>query len=183
MRRTPRSEPPFDPRWLDLLAERCSELRGGGSRFEDFFIEQRLELSAVATSGELRFEECRLEGAAARWRSPSKLVLHSRAGLSASSFSNLLARHADRVALPAGRTLPTPEMDPPRGWIDWARSVASRLLRPSYGISIDGRPWCVPAAGCPCRLPPLYESNGREITHRRCWRCGDIQGSAVGSAS
>ncbi len=127
MRRAPRSEPPFDPRWLDLLAERCSDLRGGGSRFEDFYLEQRLELRAVTTSSGLRFEECRLEGAAARWRSPSKLVLHSRTGLSTTAFSELLARQADRVALPSGRTVPTPEMDPPRGWIDWARSVASRL--------------------------------------------------------
>ena len=78
MRRAPRSEPPFDPRWLDLLAEQCSDLRGGGSRFEDFYIEQRLELRAVAKTGDLRFEECRLEGAAAGWR--QRLRRQSRQG-------------------------------------------------------------------------------------------------------
>ena len=127
MRQAPRCEPPFDPRWLDLLVERCHDLRGGGSRFEDFYLEQRLELRAVMTSGELHFEECRLEGAAARWRSPSRSVLHARTGLSTTAFSELLARHADRVAMPSGRTVPTPEMDPPRGWIDWARSVTLRI--------------------------------------------------------
>ena len=127
MRRVPRSEPPFDPRWLDLLAERCTDLRGGGSRFEDFYLEQRLELRAVMASGEFHVEECRLEGAAARWRSPSRVILHARTGLSTTAFSELLARHADRVALPSGRTLPTSEMDPPRGWTDWARSLSSRL--------------------------------------------------------
>ena len=133
MREAPRPEPPLDPRWLQLLSERCSDLRGGGARFEDLFIEQRLELRAVFSGGEIQIEECRLEGAAARWRSPSRVVLHARTGLSAAAIGDLLARHADRVALPQVRPVPAAEMDPPRGWLDWAREIASRLS-PAPGV-------------------------------------------------
>ncbi len=37
----------WTPSWLDQLAERCNDLRGGGARFEDLYLEQRLELKAV----------------------------------------------------------------------------------------------------------------------------------------
>jgi len=133
MRDAPRLEPPLDPRWLQLLSERFSDLRGGGARFEDLFIEQRLELRAVFSGGELQIEECRLEGAAARWRSPTRVVLHASTGLSARAIGDLLARHADRVALPQVRPVPAAEMDPPRGWLDWACEIASRLS-PAPGV-------------------------------------------------
>jgi len=127
MREAPRPIPPIDPRWLELLCQRCTDLRGGGARFEDLFLEQRLELRAVASGNELHVEEIRLEGAAARWQSPSRVVLHARTGLSARAIGELLDRHADRVALPPTRPALVPEMDPPRGWLEWAREVASRL--------------------------------------------------------
>ncbi|MEJ2188739.1 MAG: metallopeptidase TldD-related protein [Acidobacteriota bacterium] len=122
-----RPDPPLDPRWLKSLAERCADLRGGGARFEDLYLEQRLETRLVATNGEWQVEECRTDGASARWRSPSRVVLHARTGLSAAGLAELLGRHADRVALPPVRALPAAEMDPPRGWRDWAREVAARL--------------------------------------------------------
>jgi len=127
MPEAPRPDPPVDPRWLNLLAERCASLHGGGARFEDLYLEQRLELRVVTADGEKRFEECRLEGAAARWRSPSRTVLHARTGLSTAALNELLARHADRVALPPAKPVPTAEIDPPRGWTNWACEVASRL--------------------------------------------------------
>jgi hypothetical protein len=127
MRQEPRPETPLDARWLQLLSERCADLRGGGARFEDLYLEQRLEVRAVASGGELLVESCRLEGAAARWRSPSRSVLHARTGLSASALGELLGRQADRVALPPSRPLPAAEIDPPRRWLEWAREVASRL--------------------------------------------------------
>jgi hypothetical protein len=127
MRRTPRSEIPLDPRWLQLLSERCAELRGGGARFEDLYLEQRLEMRAVGSPGGLQLEACRLDGVAARWRSPSRTVLHARSGLSVASIAELLGRHADRVALPPAKPLPAAEMDPPRRWSDWAREIISRL--------------------------------------------------------
>jgi hypothetical protein len=127
MRQVPRPETPLDPRWLQLLSERCAELRGGGARFEDLYLEQRLEVRVVATGNDLQVESCRLEGAAARWRSPSRVILHARTGLSTSAVAELLGRQADRVSLPRSRPLPTAEMDPPRPWLDWAREVACRL--------------------------------------------------------
>ncbi len=127
MLQTPRPETPLDPKWLQLLSERCADLRGGGARFEDLYLEQRLEVRAVASGGELQMEFCRLEGAAARWRSPSRTVLHARTGLSPSAIGELLGRQADRVALPPARPLPAPEIDPPRQWLEWAREVACRL--------------------------------------------------------
>ncbi len=127
MLEAPRPDPPLDPRWLRSLAERCADLRGGGARFEDLYLEQRLESRVRATNGELQVEECRTDGAAARWRSPSRVVLHARTGLSTAGLAELLGRHADRVALPPARALPASELDPPRGWRDWAREVAARL--------------------------------------------------------
>jgi len=100
MRQASRPATPLDSKWLQLLSERCADLRGGGARFEDLYIEQRLEVRAVASSGELQVESCRLEGAAARWRSPSRSVLHARTGLSTSAIGELLGQQADRVALP-----------------------------------------------------------------------------------
>jgi len=127
MRQALRPETPLDPKWLQLLSERCADLRGGGARFEDLYLEQRLEVRAVASDNELQMESCRLEGAAARWRSPSRKILHARTGLSTSAIGELLGRQADRVALPPLRPLPAPEIDPPRQWLEWAREVASRL--------------------------------------------------------
>jgi len=127
MRGRPRPEPPLDARWLDLLSENCGELRGGGARFEDLYLEQRLELKATVTGGELEIETCRLEGVAARWRSPSRVILSARTGISTAAIGELLARHADRVPMPSTRLIPAPEMDPPRAWKDWARNLSRRL--------------------------------------------------------
>ena len=127
MRRAPRPETPLDSRWLQLLSERCVDLRGGGARFEDLYLEQRLEVRAVTSGKEIQMESCRLEGAAARWRSPSRTILHARTGLSTSAIGELLGRQADRVALPPSRPMPTPEIDPPRQWLEWAREVTCRL--------------------------------------------------------
>ena len=65
MRHVAHSEPPLDSKWLHLLAERCSDLRGGGARFEDLYLEQRLEVRAVSEGSHVRVESCRLEGG--RW--------------------------------------------------------------------------------------------------------------------
>jgi hypothetical protein len=127
MRNAPRWESPLDPKWLQLLSERCADLRGGGARFEDLYLEQQLEVRVVAVDNELQLESCRLEGAAARWQSPSRVILHARTGLSTLAIAELLGRQADRVALPPSRPLPKAELDPPRRWLEWAREVSSRL--------------------------------------------------------
>lgn len=117
----------MDARWLDILSQRCGELRGGGARFQDLYLEQRLEVKATRSFGEFEIESVQLEGAAARWRSPSRIILHARTGISAASIGDLLARHADRVPMPAPRLIPAPEMDAPRAWLDWAQVVTERL--------------------------------------------------------
>ena len=127
MRRAPHSEPPIDPGWLQSLSEYCAGLRGGGARFEDLYLEQRLEIRAVASLGELQVESCTLEGAAARWHSPTRTILQARTGLSTTAIGELLARKAGRVALPPSRPRPPADMEPPRGWLEWAREVTSRL--------------------------------------------------------
>jgi hypothetical protein len=127
MRRAPHSEFPLDPEWLQLLSERCADLRGGGARFEDLYLEQQLEIRAVASRGELQVESCRLEGAAARWRLPTRTILHARTGMSMTAIGELLARQAGRVALPPSRQRPPADIDPPRGWLEWAHEVTSRL--------------------------------------------------------
>lgn len=133
MRRQPRPEPPLDPRWLDSLVQHCSELRGGGARFEDLFLEQRLELRAAVRAGEFEVETGRLEGVAARWRSPARVILRARTGISAATIGQLLTDRSHGPTTPSGRPLPAPELDPPRGWLDWAREVAGRL-EPLQGI-------------------------------------------------
>jgi hypothetical protein len=157
MRELPRPDPPLEPRWLELLSQRCADLRGGGARFEDLFLEQRLELRAVVSGSELHVEECRLEGAAARWRSPSRVVLHARTGLSARAIGELLDRHADRVALPPTRPALVAEMDPPRGWLEWAREVASRLRPAPCTVRYLRRRAALvrPGSWTPISTPPL----------------------------
>jgi hypothetical protein len=139
MRRLPKAEPPLDARWLDALSQNCGELRGGGARFEDLYLEQRLELNAAVAGGEVEIETCRLEGVAARWRSPSRVILHARTGISATAIGELLARHADRVPMPATRLIPSPEMDPPRTWMDWSRNLAQRLAPFAGQVRYIGR--------------------------------------------
>lgn len=117
----------MDARWLDILSQRCGELRGGGARFEDLYLEQRLEVKAARPLGAFEIESVQLEGVAARWRSPSRVILHARTGISAAAIGDLLARHADRVPMPAPRLIPAPEMDAPRAWLDWAQVVTERL--------------------------------------------------------
>lgn len=152
-----RPETPLDPRWLELLAERCSDLRGGGTRFEDLYLEQRLEMRAVRSDGDFQIESCRLEGAAARWRSPSRVALHARTGLSTAAIAELLSRQADRVALPLTRPLPVSELDPPRRWLEWAREVAARIApNPSIIRYIARRSAVIHADGwAPVTAPAL----------------------------
>lgn len=142
------SEPPLDLGWLQLLAERCANLRGEGARFEDLYLEQRLEIRTVASHGELQVESCRLEGAAARWRSPTRRILHARTGLSATAIGELLARQSKKVTLPPSRPLPASEIDPPRDWLEWAGEVASRLKPEPSVIRYLSRRAAIAHGGC-----------------------------------
>lgn len=124
MQRPEHPDPPIDPRWLEVLAQGLSGRRGPGGRAVDLFLEQRLELRAVQRAGDTRIEICRFEGAASRWHSPARSLLHAATGLTPRAIEGVLG---DRLPAPAVRTVPPPEMDAPRGFIEWARETAARL--------------------------------------------------------
>jgi hypothetical protein len=120
------AEPPFDPRWLDELAGICGSLARANPSLNDVFLEQRLELRVTVAGSVRQVEECRTEGAAARWRFPGRSVLHACSGVSAQVVAELLKSHHDRVSAPTTRPVPPAELDPPRGWLDWGIGVAER---------------------------------------------------------
>jgi hypothetical protein len=130
MKRQPACEPPVDPRWLEWLGEGVDDVQIERGRFVDLYLEQRLELRAVLRGGEPQVEVCRTEGAAARWRSPGRITLTARTGLSARNLAEVFDH---QISLPSERPLPVSVMDPPRGWIDWAREVGARLA-PASGV-------------------------------------------------
>lgn len=126
------ADPPFDPRWLDRLADALGAAGRRPPRLEDVYLEQTLELEMVAGSGPRRARECRSEGTAVRWRDAARTVSAAASGVSPAVLSRLVARRHPDLALPAEpRPVPPAELDPPRGWYDWATTVLDRL---------DGRP-------------------------------------------
>ena len=120
----PSPSPPFDPRWLDELAEGCRKLRGAHPRFEDLFLERRLEIRVAAGS---EVASCRIEGSAARWRFPTRWAIHAVAGVSSAAVAELVSRYADRLEVPPSPPPPTINLDPPCGWADWAREMIERM--------------------------------------------------------
>lgn len=123
MQHTGRDHPPFEPRWLDELAGACRDLHGNHPRFEDLFLERRLEIR-VAAGAEV--SSCRVEGAAARWRFPSRWAMHAAAGISVESLTGLLCRFSNRLVLPPMPIAPAVDLEPPDGWIDWAQELIGR---------------------------------------------------------
>ena len=120
------AEPPFDPAWLDTLAGACRSLTAAMPRLQDLYLERRLELKTYALAGSCHAEESRSEGAAARWRYPSRTTLHARTGCSAPALEDLLSRHARRTVLPRSRPAAPVAIEPPPGWRDWAASTLAR---------------------------------------------------------
>lgn len=114
---------PFDPGWLDELADGCRNLRGTHPRFEDLFLERRLEIHVAP--GEAA-ASVRVEGAAARWRFPSRWAMRAAAGVSSNAVSELVSHYADRLEVPPSPAQAPGVLDPPPGWVDSARSLAER---------------------------------------------------------
>jgi hypothetical protein len=121
-----RPEPPFDPRWLDRLAEVSSALARRTPSLDDLYLERRLELRVTTVATAPQVEECRTEGAAARWRYPSRSLLVARTGVSPDALTALLADHVEGPLLATARPGPPAEIDPPRGWLDWACDAVTR---------------------------------------------------------
>lgn len=120
------AEPPFDPRWLDLLAEACRGLTASTPRLQDLYLERRLELKVTSIAGSWQAEEGRSDGAAVRWRFPSRTALHARTGTTHSALEDLLSRTARRTTVPRVRPIHPVEIDPPRRWREWAAEILGR---------------------------------------------------------
>lgn len=131
MHRPPPTHPPFDPRWLDHLVTGCRALRGSHPAFEDLYLERRLEVRVGAASA---VASCRSEGAAARWRFPSRWAVHAAAGVSGEAVAALVSRYADRLKVPPSPPPPTLDLGPPAGWVDWARDVVDRTGDPNASL-------------------------------------------------
>lgn len=115
---------PFDPEWLDHLSAGCRRLSGSHPRFEDLYLERRLEIRVSAGS---ETASCRVEGGAARWRFPTRWAIHAAAGVSSKMVTELVSRYADRLDIPPISSPPAVDLEPPHEWVDWAREIAERM--------------------------------------------------------
>ncbi len=112
----------FDPAWLETLVHATGVQRSHAARFEELYLERRLDIFVQTGPDEPSIREIRTEGMAARWTTPSKTLLAARTGLSAQGVRELLdLKHA---ALRPARPRPAPELDPPRAWKAWAATTA-----------------------------------------------------------
>lgn len=143
----------FDHDWLDHLADGCRRLTGTHPRFEDLYLERALEIRVQAAT---EVATCRVEGCAARWRFQSRWAMHAGTGVSSKAVAALVSRYADRLEPPPFPAAPAADLEPPRGWTDWARTIAERtaehgtvvrfLSRSSVVVRRDGwRPVTRPA--------------------------------------
>ena len=120
VQRTMPNQPPFEPTWLDELVDGCRNLRGTHPHFEDLYLERRVEVRVAAGT---EVASCRSEGGAARWRFPSRWAVHAAAGVSSAAVAALVSRYSDRLEVPPSSPSSTIDLDPPRGWTDWARQL------------------------------------------------------------
>lgn len=97
-------------------------MRGNHPRFEDLFLERRLEIRVA--EGEAT-ASCRVDGAAVRWRFGSRSVMHAAAGVSDRVIEGLLSRYSYRPSVPAVSGRDGAGLEPPEGWTAWARGVAA----------------------------------------------------------
>ena len=118
------TRPPFDSDWLDGLADSCRRFGGGHPRFEDLYLERRLEIRVESAAG---IATCQSEGAAVRWRFPSRWAIEAATCVSATTVSRLFSRFANRIEVPPRPSSPDGAFDAPHGWQDWARGVVERV--------------------------------------------------------
>jgi hypothetical protein len=133
---------PFDPGWLDTLTVGCSTLSATHPRFEDLYLERRLEVR-VASGDEIA--SCRSEGSAVRWRFPSRWTMRASSGASSTIVERLISTFADRVALP-----PSPAVSIRRG-VGWTGrdplSGRAPTLGSCFAILPGARSLCEATAG------------------------------------
>jgi hypothetical protein len=169
------SEPPLDPRWLDLLADSCQGAGHGGPRLLDLYLERRFELRVLALHGSLRVEECHLEGVAARWLFPGRTLVHGVTGISPAAIATLLSRFDDGFTLPTARFVPAAELDAPRSFREWSRELVERLAPRTASARFLARNAVVVRAGSWSLIgaPPLVRislGSGPESALLAVWR-------------
>lgn len=169
----PPPDPPFDPRWLDELASVSATLASDNPRLEDLYLERRLELRVSSVGSALQVEECRIEGTATRWQLPSRTVLHAASGVSPKVVSELLRSHSSRPVTTPSRAVPPAELDPPRGWREWATEAAGRARGHRVVIRFLGRQAVVVGARrwTVVTSPPLvHVDSGDAVSLLAVWR-------------
>ncbi len=112
------SEPAFDHRWLEALAQWCSRGQEADAGFVDLYLERRLELRLHVRRRARWVEECRTEGAAVRTRTESRHEIVAATGTSPKTVAQLLSGRVDTRELHLLRPLPPPDLDAPRNWKD-----------------------------------------------------------------
>jgi len=116
----------------------------------DLYLERRLEVRVLLDRGTLRGEEIHGEGTCVRWRFPSRTLSHAATGVSPAVVARLLARWGPPRTPAPLRAVPPSELDPPRGWREWAADLVRRLggsrreirflTRHAVVVRADG--WC-----------------------------------------
>ncbi len=122
---TTTAESAFDEHWLQFLARSCELGKQKDAGFEDLYLERQLELRFHSHNGFSWVEECRVEGAAARWITPQRVLLQAATGTSPRTMSRLFDGHFDTRKLGLQRPHPSPELDVPRGWRARAEQLAA----------------------------------------------------------
>ncbi len=151
------AEPPFDPNWLDAVADYCRTFTAGMPRLVDLYLERRLEIRVTTLRSHLHAEDVRTEGSAVRWLYPSRTVLQARTGTTPAALEDLLSTSTRRVAVPRCRPIPPVEIDPPRQWRNWACSTLQRNRNGHSRVRFIARQAVIvqPGSWTPAHSPPL----------------------------
>lgn len=105
-----------------MLVAATVPTRSQTARFQELYLERRLEIFLQTGPDGPRVRETRIEGMAARWTTRSRTIMAARTGLSPEGIRELL--DLTGAAPRPARTLPAPELDPPRDWRTWAGEIA-----------------------------------------------------------
>ena len=151
------AEPPFDPDWLDAVADYCRNFTAGMPRFVDLYLERRLEIRVTTFRSHLHAEDVRTEGSAVRWLYPSRTVLQARTGTTPAALDDLLSNNSRRITVPRHRPVAPVEIEPPRQWRDWACSTLHRNRDGQSRVRYIDRQAVVvqPGRWSPALSPPL----------------------------
>ena len=129
-----------------MLVDATGSMRVHTARFEELYVERRLDLFVQPGPDGPSLREIRTEGMSARWRTRSRIIMAARTGFSPEGVRQLLELKG--AAPRPSRLLPAPELDPPHDWKTWAwettRRYASQrlslrlLIRNAVVIRPDG---------------------------------------------